>query len=53
MTRVPMMGFNPLPNPGAAPRAARGLHGHGRDRRECRADSYGISRAEQEEFAVR
>ena len=51
MTRVPMMGFNPLPNPafGAAmPAAYMGMG----DTAENVAAKWGVSRREQEEFAV-
>ena len=34
MTRVPVMGFNPMPHPGLAARLPPGLCRHGRDRRE-------------------
>jgi acetyl-CoA acyltransferase len=52
MTRVPMMGFNPLPNPqfGAAmPAAYMGMG----DTAENVAAKWEISRREQEEFALR
>ncbi len=51
MTRVPMMGFNPLPNAGlyaALPAAYMGMG----DTAENVAKKYGISRSEQEQFAV-
>lgn len=50
MSRVPMMGFNPLPNPELAKRSAAYI-GMG-DTAENVAAKYGISRAEQEAFAV-
>ncbi|EPY01655.1 thiolase family protein [Magnetospirillum fulvum] len=51
MTRVPMMGFNPLPNPALAARLPAAYIGMG-DTAENVAARYGISRREQEEFAV-
>ena len=51
MTRVPMMGFNPLPNPAlydALPAAYMGMG----ETAENVAKKYDISRAEQEQFAV-
>ncbi len=51
MTRVPMMGYNPLPNPvlyAANPGAYVGMG----DTAENVAREWGISRAEQEAFAV-
>ncbi|SEH44346.1 thiolase family protein [Magnetospirillum fulvum] len=51
MTRVPMMGFNPLPNPALAARLPAAYIGMG-DTAENVASRYGISRREQEEFAV-
>lgn len=51
MTRVPMMGFNPLPNPAlyeALPAAYMGMG----ETAENVAKKYDISRAEQEAFAV-
>ena len=36
MSRVPMMGFNPMPHPGLAEGLPAGLYRHGRDRRERR-----------------
>ena len=50
MSRVPMMGFNPLPNPELAKRSAAYI-GMG-DTAENVATKYQISRAEQEAFAV-
>jgi acetyl-CoA acyltransferase len=50
MSRVPMMGFNPMPNPGLAKRSAAYI-GMG-DTAENVARAYGLSRAEQEAFAV-
>ncbi|GLT00940.1 acetyl-CoA acetyltransferase [Sphingobium jiangsuense] len=50
MSRVPMMGFNPLPNPELAKRSAAYI-GMG-DTAENVAAKYQISRAEQEAFAV-
>lgn len=52
MTRVPMMGFNPLPNPEFAARMPGAYMGMG-DTAENVAKRWNISRAEQEEFAVR
>lgn len=51
MTRVPMGGFNPLPNPALAARSAAYI-GMG-DTAENVAKKYGISRQEQEAFAVK
>jgi acetyl-CoA acyltransferase len=48
MTRVPMMGFNPLPNPAIA-----GAYIGMGDTAENVANKWHISRAEQEAFAVR
>jgi len=51
MTRVPMMGFNPLPNPElykAMPEAYMGMG----DTAENVAAKYGLNRADQEAFAV-
>ncbi|MEQ8392549.1 MAG: thiolase family protein [Thalassospira sp.] len=51
MTRVPMMGFNPLPNPDlykAMPEAYMGMG----DTAENVAAKYGLSRSDQEAFAV-
>jgi len=50
MTRVPMMGYNPLPNPELAARSAAYI-GMG-DTAENVAAKYGITRAAQEAFAV-
>ncbi|MGE4429557.1 MAG: acetyl-CoA C-acyltransferase [Sphingobium sp.] len=50
MSRMPMMGFNPLPNPDLAKRSAAYI-GMG-DTAENVATKYQISRAEQEAFAV-
>jgi acetyl-CoA acyltransferase len=50
MSRVPMSGFNPLPNPALAKRSAAYM-GMG-DTAENVASRYGISRAAQEEFAL-
>jgi acetyl-CoA acyltransferase len=52
MTRVPMMGFNPLPNPALAARKPETYMGMG-DTAENVAKRWGISRRAQEEFAVR
>lgn len=51
MTRVPMGGFNPMPNPELA-KATAAYIGMG-DTAENVATKYGISRAVQEAFAVR
>ena len=51
MSRVPMMGFNPMPNPALAKKTAAYI-GMG-DTAENVAKKYGISREEQEAFAVR
>ncbi|HMI18659.1 MAG TPA: thiolase family protein [Sphingomonas sp.] len=50
MSRVPMMGFNPLPNPTLAAKSAAYM-GMG-DTAENVATKYQITRAEQEAFAV-
>lgn len=50
MSRVPMLGFNPLPNPELAKNSAAYI-GMG-DTAENLASQYGISRATQEAFAV-
>lgn len=50
MSRVPMMGFNPMPNPALAEKSAAYI-GMG-DTAENVAKKYDLSRAEQEEFAV-
>ncbi|ROR34110.1 thiolase family protein [Inmirania thermothiophila] len=51
MTRVPMMGFNPLPNPGLRERMPGAYMGMG-ETAENLARKYGIPRDEQEAFAV-
>lgn len=51
MTRVPMMGFNPLPDPDLARDLPGAYIGMG-DTAENVAKRWGISRAEQEAFAV-
>jgi acetyl-CoA acyltransferase len=51
MTRVPIMGFNPLPHPGLAARWPRSYMGMG-ETAEKLANEYGISRTEQDEFSV-
>ncbi|MBA16467.1 thiolase family protein [Sphingomonas sp.] len=51
MSRVPMMGFNPLPNPELAKKNAGAYMGMG-DTAENVATKYQISRAQQEAFAV-
>ncbi len=50
MSRVPMMGFNPMPNPALAEKSEAYI-GMG-DTAENVADKYGLSREEQEAFAV-
>ena len=52
MSRVPMMGFNPLPNPALAERKPEAYMGMG-DTAENVAKRWNISRVAQEEFAVR
>lgn len=52
MTRVPMMGFNPLPNPALHARVPAAYLGMG-DTAENVAAKWHISRTEQEAFAVR
>jgi acetyl-CoA acyltransferase len=52
MTRVPMMGFNPLPHPEFAKEMPGAYMSMG-DTAENVAARWNISRAEQEEFAVR
>jgi acetyl-CoA acyltransferase len=52
MSRVPMMGFNPMPNPALAERI-KGAYMSMGETAENVAKKYGISRREQEEFAVR
>ncbi|RED44667.1 thiolase family protein [Aestuariispira insulae] len=51
MSRVPMMGFNPLPHPGLYKSNPNAYIGMG-DTAENVADKYGISRKAMEEFAV-
>ncbi len=51
MTRIPMTGFNPLPNPDLYDRYPQAYIGMG-DTAENVAERYKISRKEQEEFAV-
>ncbi len=51
MTRVPMMGFNPLPNPVLARSMPSAYMSMG-DTAEVVASRWGISRVEQEAFAV-
>lgn len=51
MTRVPMMGFNPLPNPALAAKMPAAYIGMG-ETAENVAAKWQISRREQEEFAV-
>ncbi len=51
MSRVPMMGFNPLPNPGLYAKLPAAYMGMG-ETAENVAAKWGISRAEQEAFAV-
>jgi acetyl-CoA acyltransferase len=50
MSRVPMMGFNPMPNPALAARSAAYM-GMG-ETAENVADKYGLSREEQDAFAL-
>jgi acetyl-CoA acyltransferase len=38
MSRVPMMGFNPMPNPALNDRLPRRLYLHGHDGGECRQE---------------
>ncbi len=52
MSRVPMMGFNPMPNPGLAKEFPQAYIGMG-ETAENVAMRHQISRAEQEAFAVR
>ena len=52
MSRVPMMGFNPLPNPVLAARFPQAYMGMG-ETAENVARRYQISRADQEAFALR
>jgi acetyl-CoA acyltransferase len=51
MSRVPMMGFNPLPNPALAERLPAAYISMG-DTAENVAKKYGLSRKEQEELAL-
>jgi acetyl-CoA acyltransferase len=51
MTRVPMMGFNPMPNPALNERLPAAYISMGMTAENV-AKKYGISRAEQEAFAV-
>jgi len=51
MSRVPMMGFNPMPHPKFAAEHPEAYIGMG-DTAENVAKKWGITRAEQEEFAV-
>lgn len=51
MTRVPMTGFNPMPNPALYKELPAAYMGMG-ETAENVAKKYGLSRAEQEEFAV-
>ncbi|WP_430473836.1 thiolase family protein [Thalassospira lucentensis] len=51
MTRVPMMGFNPLPNPDLYKEMPEAYMGMG-DTAENVAAKYGLSRGDQEAFAV-
>ncbi len=51
MSRVPMMGFNPMPHPGLAKEYPAAYIGMG-ETAENVAKKYGITRAQQEEFAV-
>jgi acetyl-CoA acyltransferase len=52
MTRVPMMGFNPMPNPALADKM-KGAYMSMGETAENVAKKYQIARKEQEEFAVR
>ena len=52
MSRVPMMGFNPMPNPALAEKI-KGAYMSMGETAENVAKKYKISRKEQEEFAVR
>lgn len=52
MSRVPMMGFNPMPNPALA-EAVKGAYMSMGETAENVARKYQITRQEQEEFAVR
>ena len=51
MSRVPMMGFNPLPHPGLCQRYPQAYMGMG-ETAENVARQYQVTRREQEEFAV-
>jgi acetyl-CoA acyltransferase len=51
MTRVPMLGFNPMPNPALAERLPAAYVSMGITAENV-AKKYGISRQEQEDFAV-
>jgi acetyl-CoA acyltransferase len=51
MSRIPMGGFNPMPNPGLYKKYPQAYIGMG-ETAENLAKKYSISRAEQEEFAV-
>jgi len=51
MSRIPMMGFNPMPHPGLAERYPQAYTSMGITAENV-ARQYGISRAEQEAFAV-
>jgi len=51
MSRIPMGGFNPMPNPALKERYPQAYISMG-ETAENLAKEYGISRAEQEEFAV-
>lgn len=51
MTRVPMMGFNPLPHPGLAQTYPQAYHAMGQTA-EALARRHQITRADQEAFAV-
>ncbi len=50
MSRVPMMGFNPMPNPKLAEKSAAYISMG--DTAENVANKYGLSRKEQEDFAL-
>ena len=52
MTRVPMMGFNPMPNPTLVADYPQAYVWHGRDRRERRRANTRSRASEQEAFAV-
>jgi acetyl-CoA acyltransferase len=52
MSRVPMLGFNPMPNPTLHAREPGAYMGMG-DTAENVAQRWGVTRAEQEAFAVR